>query len=149
MTRVKLTRNQLNKIINDDINSRFSIRSTLQQVQENISMRESEIAQENMFSSDIKALEHILSTLRNMIHEVGTADVNKEIFFNIAAVDEDLINKIVEFNMRLLSLAKELLNIVQNQFDITIIKEKVNFILNTFHERQNLFEAGKINLRNF
>ena len=51
--------------------------------------------------------------------------------------------------MRLLSLAKELLNIVQNQFDITIIKEKVNFILNTFHERQNLFEAGKINLRNF
>ena len=144
MDHEKLTRKSLLKIRNDDTNIRNSIIFSLKQAQEYLNTKESEIATNDMFDSRIQSYESLLSNLRTIAEEIGSAVTSPEIFFKIARIDKSILDRIMEGNVKLLTLANEINSISKTDFDISLVKEKTTELRDTFEERQKLFTISKI-----
>ena len=144
MDHEKLTRKLLLKIRNDDTNIRNSIISSLKQAQEYLNIKESEIATDDMSDLRIHSYELLLSNLRTISEEIGTAVTSPEIFFKIARIDKTILDRIIEGNVKLLTLANEINSITKTDFDISLVKEKTVELRDTFQERQKLFTTSKI-----
>ena len=144
MAQRKYTQKKLIKIENDDVNMRDTIKATLLQAQEALNLKENEIASKDLFDETIKSYETLLSTLRTITEEVGAATASKEHFIKIARVDENIIDRIVEFNVKLLAIANDICSQAKTDSDIMVIKKNTDELRNTFAERQKLFLVEKI-----
>lgn len=144
MAQAKLTKKYLLKIQNDDITIRSTIKSTLIQAQEYLSLKENEIANNDPFDAKIRTFESVLSNLRIATEEIGAASISKELIFRIAKVDSNAIDRILEFNVKLLAIANEINSQAKSDIDTVIIKEKTNELRNTFSDRQKIFNTSKM-----
>lgn len=144
MAQRKYTHKKLIKIGEDDINIRSTIRTTLLQTQEILSLKENEIASEDMFNTKIKSYENFLSTLRTIIEDVTVPTNNKEHLLRIAKIDDDIIDRIIEFNVKLMAIANEIYTQAKSDADIMVIKQKTGELRDMFAEKQKLFLVEKI-----
>lgn len=144
MAKLKLKRNQILRIERDDVNARNSIKSSLTQSQEKLALKQSEIATNNMFDDNIKVIDNLLSNLRNATHDVATAPINKEQIFRLALIDYDIINRINECNIKMLSQAEDLLKSIKAEEEFNNLKEKINELRDSFSERQKLYSSANI-----
>ena len=144
MVQVKLTRNQILSFERNDVSARETMKSTLLQAQELLNIKETEIASDNAFDPNIKRVEDLLSNLRNITHDIATAPMNKEQIFKIGLIDNEIITRINEQNVKLLSLSQDIYNSIKSDKDFTAIKEKMTEFRNTFLERQKLFSTSKM-----
>lgn len=144
MVQVKLTRNQILSFERNDVSARETMKSTLLQAQELLNIKETEIASDNAFDPNIKKVEDLLSNLRNITHDIATAPMNKEQIFKIGLIDNEIITRINEQNVKLLSLSQDIYNSIKSDKDFTAIKERMTEFRDTFLERQKLFSTSKM-----
>ena len=144
MNHRKFSQKMIVKIEQDDITTRHMIKNTLIQAKEAISIKETEVAEENMFDDRIKKYESILSHLRVILDEINTAVTSKEIFYRIAKKDEAIVDRIIALNVVMQSQANEFCAVARGDADIVNLNEKYEKLRNTFLERQNLFLNAKI-----
>ncbi len=144
MNHRKYSPKMIAKIEQDDITIRQTIKNTLIQAKEAISLKEADIAQNNMFDEKIKKYENILSNLRVILDEIHTAVTSREIFYKIATKDETIVDRIIELNVVIQSQANEYCAEARAGADIVNLNEKYEKLRNTFLERQNLFLNANI-----
>ena len=116
------------------------------QAQEHLALIENEIANEDSFDARIKTIENLLSGLRTVTEEIGGSVTSAELFFRIAKINGGIeaIDRVAEYNGKLLALANDLTNQVKSNSEFASIKEKTNEIREMFSNRQKLLSTSNI-----
>lgn len=142
----KITKKYLLKISNDDVSIRRTIKNTLMQAQQQLALMENEIANEDPFDTRVKTIENLLSGLRTVTEEIGGSVTSAELFFRIAKINGGIeaIDRVAEFNGKLLALANDLVNQVKSNSEFSDIKEKINEIREMYTNRQRLLSTSNI-----
>ncbi|PSO04610.1 hypothetical protein B9Q13_04130 [Candidatus Marsarchaeota G2 archaeon ECH_B_SAG-G16] len=128
----------------DDVLVRSAIRNTLLKVQEEITAKEGEIASSNPFDPKIHDYEDLLSQLRTLTEEVWGAPTGMYLFYDRYKMFESDLEKIVEFDFKLVTLASSLLEDARSGVEPQVLKNKVKELRNTFSQRQKLFMPEKL-----
>ena len=128
----------------DDVLVRSAIRNTLLKVQEEITAKEGEIASSNPFDPKIHDYEDLLSQLRTLTEEVWGVPTGMYLFYDRYKMFESDLEKIVEFDFKLVTLANSLLEDARSGVEPQVLKNKVKELRNTFSQRQKLFMPEKL-----
>lgn len=128
----------------DDVLVRNAVKAALVQSQEEIGLKEGEIAAENPFDPKIHLYEGLLSKLRAATEEIGGAPAGMYSFYARFKLFEEDMQRIVEFDYKLVSLANQILSQVRTNADPSVLHQSVDELRKIFFERQKLFIPEKL-----
>jgi hypothetical protein len=128
----------------DDVLVRNAVKAALVQTQEEIGIKESEIAGQNPFDPRIHAYEELLSRLRAATEEIGGAPAGMYSFYSRFKLFEEDMQRIVEFDYKLVSLANQILSQMRAGADPMALRQSVDELRKIFFERQKLFTPEKL-----
>jgi hypothetical protein len=128
----------------DDVLVRQAIKMRLLNAQEELGLRESRLAAQNPFDPRISEYEEILSLLRGVSEEVGAAPAGMYTFYTRFKLFEEDMMKIVEYDLKLLTTADEVLKQARGDADPATLRQLISEIRVAFNDRQKLFSPEKI-----
>jgi hypothetical protein len=128
----------------DDMLVRNAIKLRLDNAMREIEGRQGELALNDPFNPLVHKYEDLLSRLRTLATEVQAAPAGMYTYYDRFKLFEEDIQRLVQFDLQLISSAEKVLELARSGADPSQIRELVDSMSQLFSERGKLFIPEKL-----